>query len=242
MERAEWLKLMRTQAEGLYDEIAPAYWGTFGFYDNWQHLEFLKKFLARIPSGGTVLSAGCGAGRYDGLLLEAGHSVIGIDQSEGMLRRAREHFPAVKYERIGLQEMDFHTAFDGVTCIDAMEHVCPEDWPGIVRNFYEALKPHGVLYFTLELSVTDELDLHYHRALELGLPVVFGEVADRVTTSYEGLKAAGPSSWKELADSAVYHYYPQLDQVCTWVTEAGFRVEEEGTGSGYQHYIARRPE
>jgi SAM-dependent methyltransferase len=242
MERAEWLKQMRSMAEDLYDEISPAYWVSFGLYDNWQHLEFLKKFLARIPSDGTVLSAGCGAGRYDGLLLEAGHSVVGIDQSEGMLGRAREHFPGVKYEKMGLQEIDFHAAFDGATCIDAMEHVCPEDWPGIMRNFHEALKPRGVLYFTLDLSVSDQLDLHYQRALELGLPVVFGEVVDRVTASYERVKAAGPAAWKQFSDSAVYHYYPQLEQVCTWVTQAGFRVEEEGTGSGYQHYIARRSE
>jgi trans-aconitate methyltransferase len=41
------------------------------------------------------------------LLLEAGHSVVGIDQSAGMLARAREHFPKVRYEKIGLQISKF---------------------------------------------------------------------------------------------------------------------------------------
>jgi hypothetical protein len=48
--------------------------------------------------------------RYDGILLEAGHSVVGIDQSAGMLARARERFPAARYEKMGLQEMDFRLA------------------------------------------------------------------------------------------------------------------------------------
>ena len=69
------------------------------------------------------------------MLLEAGHSVVGIDQSAGMLARAREHFPEAQYEKISLQEMDFREAFDGIICMDAMEHVCPEDWPGILRKF-----------------------------------------------------------------------------------------------------------
>jgi cyclopropane fatty-acyl-phospholipid synthase-like methyltransferase len=81
------------------------------------------------------------------MLLEAGHSVVGIDQSTGMLARARERFPEAQYQKMGLQELDFHEAFDGAICMDAMEHVCPEDWPGIMKGFRETLKPDGVLYF-----------------------------------------------------------------------------------------------
>ena len=132
MERVEWLKLERERAEKLY-----SLWGLYGqreqlvgSYESETHLEYLRKFLERIPLHSTVLSAGCGAGRNDEILLEAGHRVMGIDQSEGMLTRAREYFPNVRYEKIGLQEMDFREEFDGVTCIDALELVCPEDWPG----------------------------------------------------------------------------------------------------------------
>src|SRR5512139_3463020 len=141
MERAEWLKQMRNKVEALYDHISPEYWVNFGFYPNQTHQEFLHKFLDRVPPHSTLLSAACGAGRYDGILLEAGHNVLGIDQSEGMLIRAREHFPQVRYEKIGLQEMDFSEAFDGAICMDAMENVCPEDWPGIMAGFQKALKP-----------------------------------------------------------------------------------------------------
>lgn len=247
MERAEWLKQMRDKAEKLYDHFSPLYWVKYGRSVDKTHRAYLQKFLERVAPCSTLLSAACGAGLYDGLLLEAGHSVVGIDQSAGMLARAKEHFPEARYEQIGLQEMDFREAFEGVICIDAMEHVCPEDWPGILRRFQEALKPGGVLYFTTDLG-GDDVAGAYERAKALGLPVVFGEVVDQVEEAYEQVmaleKTEAPDG--ELADSAVYHYHPSLEQVRTWLCQAGLAIEEEGTGSGsehwygYEHFVVRK--
>jgi len=216
MERVEWLKQMRAKAEALYDHLSPQYWVKFGLYANETHREYLQKFLGLMAPRSTLLSAACGAGKYDGMLLDAGHSVVGIDQSERMLARAREHLPEVRYEKIGLQEMDFREAFDGVICVDAMEHVCPEDWPGILRGFREALKPDGVLYFTVVLAEADEVEEAYERSL--GLPA---ELADE-------------------ADEAAYHYCPPLEQVRAWIGQAGLAIEEEGTGNGYEHFVVRK--
>lgn len=237
MERAEWLEQMRDKAEKLYDLYSPRYWVELGRYPNETHVEYLQKFLGRIPPRGTLLSAGCGAGRYDGMLLEAGHSVVGIDQSAGMLARAREHFPEARYEKIGLQEMDFREEFDGVICIDALEHVCPEDWPGIVRGFEEALKPGGVLYFTVDRG-GDHVEAAYERAKALGLPVVFGEVANQVEEAYERAVASGGKA--EAEDVAVYHYHPPLEQAREWIGQAGLAIEEEGTGKWYEHFVVRK--
>ena len=133
MERAEWLKQMRGKAEALYDHLSPDYWVRFGLDAAEMHCEYLQKFLGLVGQRGLILSAACGAGRFDGMLMEAGHSVVGIDQSVGMLARAREHFPPeqfpqVRYEKMGLQEMDFHEEFEGAICMDAMEHICPGHW------------------------------------------------------------------------------------------------------------------
>ena len=238
MERAECLKQMREKAEKLYDLYAPRYWTEFGLQPNETHLEYLQKFLEKIPIHGTVLSAACGAGRYDGILLEAGHSVVGIDQSAGMLARARDHFPEVRYEKMGLQEMPFREKFDGVVCIDALEHICPEDWPGIMRGFRAALKPGGVLYFTVDRG-WDRLEKAYERAKKQGLPVVYGEVADQVEESYERMVASGGKAEPE--DEMVYHYVPSLEQVQEWIGQAGLVIEEEGTGPWYcEHFIMRK--
>lgn len=240
MERAEWLKQMRSMAEALYDRFSPQYWVTFGLYENETHKKYLQEFLKRVAPGGEVLSAGCGAGRYDGLLLDAGHSVVGIDQSAGMLARAQERFPEIRYEKLGLQEMRFRETFDGVICIDALEHVCPEDYPGILRSFQEALKPGGILYFTVDTIGPEEAEAAYERAKERGLPVVLGEVVDGVNDAYERARVPGQPVPVDLADRAVYHYYPPLEQVRAWIDQAGLAMEEEGMGSGYHHFVARK--
>jgi len=239
MERAEWLRQMRDKVEALYDYLSPQYWVKFGLYANEMHLEYLRKFLERVAPHSILLSAACGAGRYDGILLEAGHSVVGIDQSEGMLARARERFPEARYEKMGLQEMDFRGAFDGVICIDAMEHVCPEDWPGILRGFREALMPDGVLYFTVVTAEADDLEEAYERAKEQGLPVVFGELANKVEEAYERTLGL-PVALADEADEAAYHYCPSLEQVRAWIGGAGLVIEEEGTGDWYEHFVVRK--
>ena len=245
MEREEWLQQMRRKAEGLYDQISPQYWVTFGFYENETHRAYLQRFLDLVGQPGLILSAGCGAGRYDGILLEAGHKVLGIDQSGGMLKRAQEHFPPerfpqLRYEKMGLQEIASREAFDGVICIDAMEHVSPEDYPHILRNFQEALKPGGMLYFTMDRGEPGELEEAYARARAKGLPVVFGEVVDRVDESYSEVNESDQPVTGGLADTAVYHFYPSLDQAHEWIEQAGLVIEEEGVGSGYHHFLARK--
>src|SRR4030095_12066590 len=142
--------------------------------------------------------AACGAGRYMSDLLEKGHTVVGLDQSQGMLARAGAEFPTVQLEKIGLQEIAYHEIFDGAICMDAMEHIFPEDWAGILDNFWRALKPHGYLYFTVEMAEADDIEAAFRRGQQLGLPLVYGE-------------------W---ADGEVYHYYPSVAQVREWVEQA----------------------
>lgn len=239
MERAEFLKMMISNAEALYDRFSPRYWVTWGLEIEEAHREYMQIFLERVPPGGTVLSAACGAGRFDGLLLQAGHRVVGIDQSAGMLKLAQEHFPQVDYRKMALHELNFHEAFDGVICMDAMEHIFPEDYPGVLRRFQEALQPGGVLYFTADREEQPDFDLqeHYDKAKALGLPVVYGEVADVEAFAQAMAHKDAPD---ELTDRGVYHYYPPLRQVRLWIDQAGFTVEADGEGSGFHHFVARK--
>jgi 2-polyprenyl-3-methyl-5-hydroxy-6-metoxy-1,4-benzoquinol methylase len=241
MERAEWLKHMQSNAEALYDRFSYRYWDTWGIDVSDIHREYLQKFLERISPGGMILSAACGAGRFDGFLLDAGHGVVGIDQSAGVLRRAKEHFPEVEYKKMALHEMNFREMFDGVICMDAMEHICPEDYPGILRGFQEALRPGGVLYFTADREEEPDFDLemYYERAKALGLPVVYGEVADEAAFE-QAMEQTEVSD--ELTDRAVYHYYPPLEKVREWIEQAGLAIEEEGAGSGFHHFVVKKTE
>jgi len=239
MERAEWLKQMRSRAEALYDRFSSRYWVTWGVVVEETHRAYFQKFLERVPAGGLILSAACGAGRFDGMLLDAGHRVVGIDQSAGVLKLAKEHYPDVDYKKMSLHEMNFREVFDGIICMDAMEHICPEDYPGILRGFQEALEPGGTLYFTADREEEPDFDLemYYEKGKAAGLPIVYGEVADE-----EAFKQAMEQTdvSDELTDRAVYHYYPPLEKVREWIKQADFLIKEEGAGSGFHHFVARK--
>lgn len=239
MDRATWLQQMRCNAEALYDRFSTRYWVTWGIAIPATHRAYLQQFLKRVAPNGTILSAACGAGRFDGLLLEAGFRVVGIDQSAGSLQLAKEHFPTVHYHKMALHEMNFQERFDGIICMDAMEHICPEDYPRILHSFQEALKPSGVLYFTADREEEPDFDLEaaFAQGRAAGLPIVFGEVADEVAFA-QAMTQLDASD--ELTDRAVYHYYPPLAQVRAWIAQAGFAIEVDGEGDGFHHFVLRK--
>lgn len=218
MDRITWLNELRRDCEVEYDHAAPLYWDQYGLYSNIAHQRFIQEFLSLLPPSSRILDAACGAGRYLPFLLEKQHVVRAIDQSQGMLARAREKFPAVQYEKIGLQEMAYREEFDGAICIDAMENICPEDWPLVLGNFHRALKPRGYLYFTaetIENADENEIKQAFARSQAAGLPVVYGE-------------------WP---DEEVYHYHPTNQQVQEWAQQAGFEILSEGNGEIWYYHI-----
>lgn len=219
MSRSEWLKEKRQEAEKGYDQVWSANYGDkWGTYPNASHLQFIQKFIEHLPQNSTVLDAACGAGRYIPYLLGERFVVVGIDQAQGMLDRAKEKFPEVQLLKIGLQEIAYEEVFEGAICMDAMEHVSPEDWPIVLNNFQRALKKQGYLYFTVEIQDEAEVKAAFEEAQRSGLPVVYGE-------------------W---INDEVYHYYPPLEQVREWVQEAGFAIVEEDEGDGYHHFLMQK--
>jgi len=222
MDRITWLREMRRDCEEQYDtRWAPLYGEKWGLYSNTTHQMFMQEFLSLLPRNSMILDAACGAGRYMPLLLEKNHSIIGNDQSQGMLARAKAKFPGVHFEKVGLQEMSYQEVFDGAICMDAMENVCPEDWPLVLSNFLRALKQQGYLYFTaetIENADKSEIKQAFERAQQAGLPVVYGE-------------------WP---DEEVYHYHPTNQQVKEWARQAGFEILREGNGERYYYHILLR--
>ena len=169
-----------------------------------------------------MLDAACGTGRYFAMVLDSGRRVVGTDQSTGMLARARARFPAVPLERVGLQELAFDAEFDAVMCIDALEHVPPEDWPRVLANLARAVRPGGPLYLTVERVDEQVLERELAEASARGEPAVRGE------TTRDG-----------------YHFYPSRAQGDGWLAQAGLAVVAEdlspGDGYGYLHLLATGP-
>jgi SAM-dependent methyltransferase len=219
MDRQAWIKEKRRGAEERMDTLwAPAYDERWGNYSNDSHRAMLGRFLALCPPSATILDAACGTGKYWPMILESGRTPYGIDQSQQILLKASAKFSGVRVEKLGLQEMSFVEAFEGIICMDAMEFVFPEDWPLVVGNFYRALKSHGHLYFTVELIDETELRASMDAARARGFPIVDGEFAHE-----DG-----------------YHFYPAIEQVRAWVSAAGFTILEEAVGDDYHHLLMRK--
>lgn len=139
MNREEWIRERRRINEARMDQIfAPIYDERWGSYINLTHLQMVHAFLTMLPPTPHVLGAACGTGKYWTILVEADATLVGIDQSIGMLRRAKAKFPEVTVEKRGLQEMSFGDQFDGIMCVDAMENVAPDNWPRVLDNFHRA--------------------------------------------------------------------------------------------------------
>jgi SAM-dependent methyltransferase len=228
MDRSLWLKEIRRVAEEQETLLAPSYdekWGAIAPL----HQQYFERFLNLCPPQGHLLDAACGTGKYWPLILASGRTVFGMDQSQGALDRAHENFPDVLYQKVGLQEMNYRELFDGVSCMDALEKICPEDWLLVVRNIYRAILPKGYFYFTVELTSEQNIEEAFAEGQKLGLPVVYGEA--------EWLEEGG-YHWER---GGYYHYYPKVTQVKNWIQQAGFQmINEQADDDEYHHFLVQK--
>src|SRR4029077_8663802 len=125
--RSTWLAERQAAVVHTYDDEAAGY--DEAEYPTTSHARFVDRLLATCPSGGSVLDAPCGTGRYFAQIAASGRRVIGIDQSAGMLAQAAARGLAERLERVDLQHLDFDGVADASMTVDAMENVPPEDWP-----------------------------------------------------------------------------------------------------------------
>jgi SAM-dependent methyltransferase len=193
-----------------YDE----FWGEIST----THAAFVGRLLELVRPRGLLLDAACGTGKYWPMLLEAGMSVVGIDQSAGMLRQATLKHPAVAVAKVGLQDMAYDACFDGVLCIDALENIAPEDWPIVADRLAAAARPAAPLYATVELPPAADVETAYLAARAAGQPVVEGE-------DFDGIG---------------HHFYPSRANIDEWLSGAGLELIEEAEGDEYLHLLLRR--
>lgn len=224
LDRRAWLEERRMAVQTQYDAEAPEY--EDDGYPTTSHRAFVRQLLDTCPPSGTVLDAPCGTGPYFEEVQATGRRVVGIDQSAGMLAKARARGIATRLEQVGLQELPFDTEFDGTMTIDAMENIPPEDWPLVLANLHRAVRPGGHLYLTVEEIDQTEIDAAFAQSAAKGLPAVRGEVIE--------------------GDTAGYHYYPAREQVLQWLDAEDLDLVNEGfdqeDGWGYWHLLLRTRE
>jgi SAM-dependent methyltransferase len=221
MERQVWLAERHAALAAGYDADAATYGDDEYPWD--MQREWVARVLRLIPPGAIVLDAPCGTGKYFPMLAAAGVRVAGADQSAGMLARARARGTAFSLERTSLQELPYADRFDAVLTIDAMQHVPPEDWPGVLAKLRRAARPGGLVYLTVHELERHHLGQAFASLSARGLPAVWGELAE--------------------PDTPGYHYCPGRDQAVGWFGQQGLAIADEGfrreNGWGHRHFLLR---
>lgn len=165
-----------TQAE-LFDRFARFYDADYRHYQD--DLDLILDLADQ--TGDPILELGCGTGRVLLPLLEAGHTVTGIDISPGLLHVAKEKLTQhatrnTNYEsRIMLHETDLRTfdlpakdfAFAFCTSNTLMHLATQADQLAVLRNAHRHLRPGGFLL--IDLFSPDVARLHaVNGIMELG--------------------------------------------------------------------------
>jgi SAM-dependent methyltransferase len=117
----------------------------------------LRGFLGLLPSGGSILELGCGAGNHSAVMLEAGFQVRATDGSPEMVEIAARRL-GHPVEAMLFDQIDAHEAYDGVWASACLLHVPRGELAAILLKIHRALKPAGVFYASFKVGDGDGRD------------------------------------------------------------------------------------
>ena len=114
-----------------------------------QERAWLDRFLAHVPSGGTILDVGCGSGepiaRY---LIEGGFRVTGVDASPSMIELCRTRFPQAEWLLMDMRALELGRRFDAVIAWDSFFHLTRDEQRAMFPRFAAHARDGAPLLFT----------------------------------------------------------------------------------------------
>lgn len=164
--------------------------------ESWNHnAHYHGYLLGQIPKRcGQVLEIGCGIGRFSRLLAGRAESVVAIDLSPQMIRRARERSKLyTNIEFVNGDVMTYHLPdeqFDCIATLTTLHHLPAER---ILRRISKALKPGGVFV---------GLDLYQRSTLS---DLLFDGVAYPANLLLRLLKTGRPRPPREIREAYAEH-------------------------------------
>ncbi len=150
---------------------------------------------ASLPAGSRVLDVGCGTGLPTARqLVDAGHEVVGVDLSPGMLDLARANVPGAAFhlgDLAALRDGSLGT-FDGVAAFFSLLMLPRPEIPYALRMLHGLLRPGGLMALSMVEADVDDYALPF-----LGSTIrVSGYLRDdlRQVVRDAGFEIAGESS------------------------------------------------
>jgi len=130
---------------------------TQGYYQ-YQKTNKLSSFAKQLPKNGSVLDAGCAAGRDSKYLVEEGLEVTGIDLVDEFIQKAKKHVPEGTFVTGSFLELPFEKEiFDGVWANASLLHFeSIDEAQQAMKEFYRVLKRDGLLYVNVKAQTNKE--------------------------------------------------------------------------------------
>ncbi len=196
-------------------------------------LDQVVEEVSRYSDSGIILDAGCGTGNFSMALAKRGYDVVGIDRTEGMLKRAKG-----KKKNAGIKNME-------LLKLDLEEELAFPD------NYFEGIISVHSLY---TMRDPERVIKEYHRILRPNGQFVLSELQQPIEIMPVLKEAKNRGGWGEAIDvfyhlfvlglfnvvlgkrqgSGIYHYWSE-SELKEKLSKAGFKitsVKEAYTNNG----------
>ncbi|MBS0249994.1 MAG: methyltransferase domain-containing protein [Proteobacteria bacterium] len=111
--------------------------------------QWLERFLAPIPSGGSILDIGCGSGEpIAGFFIRSGYDVHGVDSSPAMIALCKNRFPQGAWHVGDMRTLALGQTFAGILAWDSFFHLTEADQRRMFAIFRAHAAPGTALMFT----------------------------------------------------------------------------------------------
>lgn len=164
----------------------------------------VQTWARSLPAGATVVDLGCGSGvPISQALIEAGHTVYGMDASPSMVAAFRRRFPELPVACEPVEQSSFFgRTFDGAIAWGLIFLLPEETQRAILHRVAQALTTGGRLLFTAPSQRYSWVDLSTgRRSQSLGADGYRAALAD-----------AGFVLAREYHDEGENHYYEAVKQ------------------------------
>lgn len=121
-------------------------------------MEELKAFIQVLPNKELpVLDAGCAFGRDTVLFAEQGLKTLGVDMSDGLLKRAKVLYPNLSFQKMDVRNLKLgDNSIAGIWCHATLLHLKNEDIAKALQEFIRVLIPKGVVFISLKEGTGEE--------------------------------------------------------------------------------------
>lgn len=112
--------------------------------------EWLDRFLNLLPSKGSVLDVGCGAGEpITAYVQSKGFFVTGVDTSPTLLKICETRIPSAELLLMDMRKLELNKKFDGIIAWDSFFHLNQSEQREVLPLFLKHLKPQGSMLLTV---------------------------------------------------------------------------------------------